>query len=124
MLITFFNFGVGFCLGIVSIISRDMVDAIDYTLKTDNILSEQPLFFHNKLHIIDICFNKDENLTNVLGLNFNDQSFAILNTLLSLHKSLKSLQNEEKNKVIDTLLKKYDKYRNIYKLLIGKGPML
>ena len=124
MLITFFNFGVGFCLGIVSIISRDMVDAIDYTLKTDNILSEQPLFFHNKSDIIDICFNKDENLTNVLGLNFNDQSFAILNTLLSLHKSLKSLQNEEKNKVIDTLLKKYDKYRNIYKLLIGKGPML
>lgn len=126
MIITFLNFSIGIILGILSVLSRDIIGVIDYTFDSNNLKSDHPLFFpenNNSTELINKCFNEDGNLADILNLN-KIEDIDSVNVLLTIYEAIIIVQDEEVSKngtfsSVESLYDKYNNYKNNYCLLIG-----
>ena len=67
MIIIIVTLSIGSILGIVGVISKDVISILQYTKSSQNLIQEEPFLLKIEPAIkekIDICFNKDVNLKN------------------------------------------------------------
>ena len=108
MIIIIVTLSIGSILGIVGVISKDVISILQYTKSSQNLIQEEPFLLKIEPAIkekIDICFNKDGNLKNDgFKESFNSQIDEYYD---SFEENYTKFKNEDNFKKKTDLFKAY-----------------
>ena len=91
------NIIIGVALGIISDISKDGVGLINYMFSIDNLNSTEPIIVNistNGTAFLDVCTNRNGDLSSVLNISVTNSPIESINTLYSYKHQIEVLYNK------------------------------